>query len=194
MCTYAFVLWLYGSYILRRPQNLAKYPPIIWLAVWRTNNWWRFRKILWPSQNIWTLQNAWNCKSQIPFFKNCVALHTIKYRGTPPISHKISLVLGSKSYVQSTIKNTRDLYLLFFGRLGHQGSIENFRNFAVLYFCGFYFSISFKHTCTINCTCQSIESVFIVLGIFNIGPRIEFQAWIELTEKCHPFHKENNST
>ena len=22
-----------------------------------TNNWWRFRKILWPSQNIWTLQN-----------------------------------------------------------------------------------------------------------------------------------------
>ena len=28
---------------------------IIWLAVHRTNNWWRFRKVLWPSQNIWTL-------------------------------------------------------------------------------------------------------------------------------------------
>ena len=25
------------------------------LAVYRTNNWWRFCKILWPSQNIWTL-------------------------------------------------------------------------------------------------------------------------------------------
>ena len=42
-------------HILRRPQNLAKSPLIIWLAVHRTNNWWRFRKILWPSQNIWTL-------------------------------------------------------------------------------------------------------------------------------------------
>ena len=44
-----------SSYILRRPQNFAKSPPIISLAVHRTNNWWRFRKILWPSQNIWTL-------------------------------------------------------------------------------------------------------------------------------------------
>ena len=31
-------------------KNLAKSPPIIWLAVYRANNWWRFRKILWPSQ------------------------------------------------------------------------------------------------------------------------------------------------
>ena len=40
--------------ILRRPQHFAKSPPIIWLALHRTNNWWRFRKILGPSQNIWT--------------------------------------------------------------------------------------------------------------------------------------------
>ena len=38
---------------------------IIWLAVLRTNNWWRFRQILWSSQNIWTLkplcrQNRWD--------------------------------------------------------------------------------------------------------------------------------------
>ena len=32
----------------------AKSPPIIWLTV-HTNNWWRFHKILWSSQNIWTL-------------------------------------------------------------------------------------------------------------------------------------------
>ena len=44
-----------SSYILRRPQNFAKSPPVIWLAVHRTNNWWRFCKILRPSQNIWTL-------------------------------------------------------------------------------------------------------------------------------------------
>ena len=36
-------------------KNFAKSPPIIWLAVHRTNNWWRFCKILWPSQNILTL-------------------------------------------------------------------------------------------------------------------------------------------
>ena len=44
-----------SSYILRRPQNFAKFQPIIWLAVHRTNYWWRSRKILWPSQNILTL-------------------------------------------------------------------------------------------------------------------------------------------
>ena len=34
----------------------SKSPPIIWLAVHRTNNWWRSRKILWPSHNIRTLR------------------------------------------------------------------------------------------------------------------------------------------
>ena len=46
---------LLSSYILRRPQNFVKSPPIICLMFWQSNNWWRFRKILWPSQNIWTL-------------------------------------------------------------------------------------------------------------------------------------------
>ena len=50
-----FTLVFQSSYILRRPQNFAKSPPIIWLAVHRTNNWWRFFKTLWPSQIIWTL-------------------------------------------------------------------------------------------------------------------------------------------
>ena len=39
-------------------KNFMKSPSNIWLAVFRTNNWWRFRKILWPSQNIWILSNA----------------------------------------------------------------------------------------------------------------------------------------
>ena len=53
-----FILYsiLWSSYILRRPQNFAKSPPIIWLALHWTNNSWWFRKILWPSQNIWTLK------------------------------------------------------------------------------------------------------------------------------------------
>ena len=42
-----------SSYILRRPQKFAKSPHIIWLAVHRTNNCWRIRKNLWPSQNMY---------------------------------------------------------------------------------------------------------------------------------------------
>ena len=41
--------------ILRRPQNFAKSPPIICLIYCQSNNWWRFRKILWHFQNIWIL-------------------------------------------------------------------------------------------------------------------------------------------
>ena len=44
-----------SSYMLRRPKKFTKSPTNIWLAVHRTNNWWRFRKIVWPSQTIWTL-------------------------------------------------------------------------------------------------------------------------------------------
>ena len=42
-------------YILRRPQNFAKSPPYFCLQYIKTKVGWRFHKILWPSQNIWTL-------------------------------------------------------------------------------------------------------------------------------------------
>ena len=45
-----------SSYILRRPQNFAKSPPCFWLALHRTKVRWKFCKILWPSQNVWTLR------------------------------------------------------------------------------------------------------------------------------------------
>ena len=41
-------------YILRRPQNFAKSSPYFSLALHRTKLRWRFRKIVWPSQIIWT--------------------------------------------------------------------------------------------------------------------------------------------
>ena len=47
-----------NSYILRRPQNFAKSPPYFCLKYIQTKLRRRFRKILWPSQNIWTL-NPW---------------------------------------------------------------------------------------------------------------------------------------
>ena len=40
---------------MRRPQNFAKSSHYFWLALHRTKVRWRFRKILPPSQNIWTL-------------------------------------------------------------------------------------------------------------------------------------------
>ena len=42
-------------YILSRPQNFAKSPLHICLQYIQTKVRWRFRKILWPSQNMWTL-------------------------------------------------------------------------------------------------------------------------------------------
>ena len=49
-----------SSYILRRPQSFAKSRPFFWLALRRKKVRWRFRKILWLSQNIWTLNvNEW---------------------------------------------------------------------------------------------------------------------------------------
>ena len=43
-------LYTLSSYILRRPQNFAKSP--LWLALRRKKVRFRFRKILWPSQNL----------------------------------------------------------------------------------------------------------------------------------------------
>ena len=42
-------------YILRRPQNFENFPPYFCLQYIQTKIRWRFRKILWPSQNIQTL-------------------------------------------------------------------------------------------------------------------------------------------
>ena len=45
------------------PQNFAKSPPYFWLALHRKNIRWRFCKIFWPSQNIWTLLKCNNGKT-----------------------------------------------------------------------------------------------------------------------------------
>ena len=44
--------------ILRRLQNFAKYPQVICPIYCQSDNWWRFRKILWPFQNVWTLHRV----------------------------------------------------------------------------------------------------------------------------------------
>ena len=48
-------------YILRRPQNFAKSSPYFWLQYIKSKVRGRFRKILRPSQNIWTLLGVYCC-------------------------------------------------------------------------------------------------------------------------------------
>ena len=52
---------------MRRLQNFGKHSPCIWLALRRTEVRWRFHKILWPSQNIWTLKGDKISKSNFDF-------------------------------------------------------------------------------------------------------------------------------
>ena len=59
------------NYILRRPQNFAKSSPYFWLVLHLTKVRWRFCKILWPSQNIWTLLSSVKTSGRV--FKNFVA-------------------------------------------------------------------------------------------------------------------------
>ena len=42
-------------HIFWEATKFCKSPPYFWLALHRIKVRWRFRKILWPSQNIWTL-------------------------------------------------------------------------------------------------------------------------------------------
>ena len=44
----------------------------------RTNNWWRFHKILWPSQNIWTLLKTNITEAELPY-KNWQGLDSFSY-------------------------------------------------------------------------------------------------------------------
>ena len=56
------IFWCLKFIYSGRPQNLTKSSTYFWLALHRTKVRWRFRKILWPSGNIWTLchlANIW---------------------------------------------------------------------------------------------------------------------------------------
>ena len=56
----------------------AKSLPIICPMYCQSNNWWRFRKILWPSHNIWTLQVCQKALDNI-FYWFCFQYHLIIY-------------------------------------------------------------------------------------------------------------------
>ena len=51
-----------------------KSPPYFWMALQRTKVSWRFQKILWPSQNIWTLPKI---VLTFHFWKICWCIRTV---------------------------------------------------------------------------------------------------------------------
>ena len=52
-----------------KPQHFAKSSPYFWLALHRTKVRWRFRKILGPSQNIWTLSEKKISQTYFPILR-----------------------------------------------------------------------------------------------------------------------------
>ena len=78
---------LKSSYILRSPQNFAKSSPC------KTKVRWRFRKILWPSQNLWTLQKSFDFfhYGRAKGIKDSYAVRLSKY--IPRFSHSTMIIL-----------------------------------------------------------------------------------------------------
>ena len=52
---------------MRRPQNFAKSPPYFGPMQCQSKVRWRFCKILWPSQNVWT--SNWNFEKDLAIFE-----------------------------------------------------------------------------------------------------------------------------
>ena len=62
----------------------AKSSPNFWLALHRTKVMWRFRKILWPSQNIWTLLKLLQQLDFFPTYQLYVVLSCKLYHHARP--------------------------------------------------------------------------------------------------------------
>ena len=93
--------------ILRRPQNFVKSSPCYWLALHRTKVRWRFRKILWPSQNMWTLspitENPYNrCQFSRRSMINStgwLGIHRTKVKQTKKITNKPICIYRSTTLI-----------------------------------------------------------------------------------------------
>ena len=77
---------------MRRPQNFAKSPPIFCPMYCQSNNWQRFHKILWPSQNIGTLKTEKILLSKSIFWvKNDLNLDLFSFKNITFGSHFLLL-------------------------------------------------------------------------------------------------------
>ena len=112
-----------SSYILRRPHNFAKSSPYFWLQYTQSKVRGRFRKILWSSQNIWTLvDSATKVTYMICFDKGRVPWVHILNRSFFPLNE--CTTLPDKIDLISLIDNnlhhhTNILHCLFHRRIYH---------------------------------------------------------------------------
>ena len=100
--------------ILRRLQNFAKYPQVICPIYCQSDNWWRFRKILWPFQNVWTLHRV---IGSLDVRSLCVKVYRLSHLLLPQEFHLFySIQVFYNSYeimcVFLTNINSRKLHLL----------------------------------------------------------------------------------
>ena len=99
---------------MRRPQKFAKSSPYFWLQYIQSKVRGRFRKILWPSQNIWTL----TVKYLVCFFlqiishriyqenQSFISNATLKTKSKLQMNDKISFIIFER-YLKSLDLVTR---------------------------------------------------------------------------------------
>ena len=143
---------------MRRPQNFAKPPPIIWLVEHRTNNWWRFRKILWPSQNILT--------SNLLFFS--MSFYS-KWAWSPP-DNATSLDFPSAKSLVSEL--SVEVSFFFCASNGSVRILKKARDFFFKMMpCIFLITVSFERNIfsslfLLNCGLFSSQKIVSLLDIF----------------------------
>ena len=100
-----------------------KSPPIIWLAVHWTNNWWKFWKILWPSQNIWTLNFEIHMRLQRGCSLNCFT-HNMFFVAMSWFNDKWTYWLLEKLGRVVENRKTRNTYIKTVFAFGSEQSYE----------------------------------------------------------------------
>ena len=75
---YINIFWSVKFIYSEKTKNFAKFSPYFWLQYTQSKVRGRFRKILWPSQNIWTLtfkiwtklENMWKSENKVVWLYN----------------------------------------------------------------------------------------------------------------------------
>ena len=96
----------------------------------QSNNWWRFRKILWPSQNIWTLRpkSYLKCLKSIYFAKKRSTMLTKKamyFYNMKKISWNLNTYCDLTSFEVKKLHVLAQFFLFFFRQLVFLVALQN---------------------------------------------------------------------
>ena len=121
---FIFPIWI--SYILRRPQNFAKSSLYFCPMLCQSKVRWRFRKILWRSQNTWTL----NIKIFYNFYKHfCKTVKKWIIAKICPLNHFLDCK-NSVNYYQNIFTDRFEIFyfsLLLRSHIKNQGRLVHIR-------------------------------------------------------------------